>query len=111
VADALSRRPRVHSLINIRFDFRDRIISHLGQDGWYHQVKAALEKGKSVLTQFEGYSLEKDGLLRFQGRMYVPANSDLRRLVMDEAHRAPYSAHPGVNQMHEALKIEYPVEK
>ena len=28
----------------------------------------------------------------------------LRRLVLDEAHRAPYSAHPGVHKMLETLK-------
>jgi hypothetical protein len=32
--------------------------------------------------------------------MYVPKNEDLRRLIMEEAHRAHYFEHPRVNKMH-----------
>ena len=56
------------------------------------------------MNQFEGYSLDIDGLLQFRGRIYVPKDSGLRRLVMDESHRSPYSAHPGVKKMYETLK-------
>ena len=34
----------------------------------------------------------------------MPVDSGLRSLVMDGAHRPPYSTHLGVNKMYETLK-------
>ena len=50
-----------------------------------------------LVTQkkYEGYKLEEDGLLTYKGRIYIPNVSDLRRVVMDEIHQAPYSGHLG----------------
>jgi hypothetical protein len=30
-----------------------------------------------MVPKFEGYSLDNDGLLRFNGRIYVPPNKEL----------------------------------
>ena len=54
--------------------------------------------------KFLGYVLESDGLLRFSGRIYVPLQNELCTLILAEAHRAPYSAHPGVKKMHADLR-------
>ena len=67
----------------------------------------ALAKGNTYFINFEGYSIDENGFLRFRGRVYIPNVEELRRLIMDEAHRAPYSAHPGVKKMHETLKREF----
>ena len=48
---------------------------------------------------YEKDTLENDGLFRYDGRIYAPNNYDLIRLLLDEAHRAPYSSHQGVNKM------------
>jgi len=37
---------------------------------------------------FEGYSLDDDGLLIFNGRIYIPPNGELIILILSEAHRA-----------------------
>jgi hypothetical protein len=47
---------------------------------------------------FEGFTLDDNGLLRFKNRIYVPPNDELRRLILNEAHRAVYMAHPGVTK-------------
>ena len=39
--------------------------------------------------------MEEDGLLTYKGRVYIPNVANLRRVVMDEIHQAPYSGHPG----------------
>ena len=50
--------------------------------------------------KFEGYVLEPDGLLRFQGRMNVPKEGGIRETILGESHRALYCAHPGVKKMY-----------
>jgi hypothetical protein len=52
----------------------------------------------------EGFSFDSDRLLRFKGRIYVPPNDELRMLILSEAHRAVYMAHPGVTKMRANLK-------
>ena len=37
--------------------------------------------------------LKEDGLHTYKGRIYIPNVADLRRVVMDEIHQAPYSGH------------------
>jgi hypothetical protein len=48
--------------------------------------------------------VDKDGLLRSNNQIYVPPNDELRSLILNEAHRAVYMAHPGVTKMRADLK-------
>eukprot|EP00253_Pinus_taeda_P002337 PITA_02337 len=50
MADALSRRPRIFSLIPIKVDLRQRVLDQLIKDSWYLKVRASLEasKGRSL---------------------------------------------------------------
>ena len=57
-----------------------------------------------MVPRYKVYSLDSDGLLRFRGRIYVPPNDELRILILSEAHRAVYMAHPGVMKMRADLK-------
>eukprot|EP00253_Pinus_taeda_P028742 PITA_28742 len=104
VADALSRRPRIFSLIPIKVDLRQRVLDRLIKDSWYLKVRASLEGIKAKESKFEGYELESDGILRFHGRMYIPDDKDLRDTILREAHKAVYCAHPGVGKMYADTK-------
>eukprot|EP00253_Pinus_taeda_P017332 PITA_17332 len=104
VADALSRRPRIFSLIPIKVDLRQRVLDQLIKDSWYLKVRASLEGNRVKESKFEGYVLEHDGILRFHGRMYIPDDKDIRDTILREAHRAVYSAHPGVGKMYADTK-------
>jgi hypothetical protein len=42
--------------------------------------------------------------MRYNNQIYVPPNDELRSLILNEAHRAVYMAHPGVTKMREDLK-------
>ena len=42
--------------------------------------------------------------MRFKNRIYVPSNDELRRLIINEAHRAVYMDHLGVTTMRADLK-------
>ena len=39
--------------------------------------------------------MEEDGLVTYKNKIYILNVVDLRRVVMDEIHQAPYSSHPG----------------
>lgn len=70
------------------------------------QVKEAL-KNNPQDARYDGYYFEPNGLLRYQGRMYVPNFEELRNLVWKEVHEAPYSGHLGVTKMLEDVKPLY----
>eukprot|EP00253_Pinus_taeda_P020960 PITA_20960 len=72
VANALIRRPRTFSLVALKVNLRERLLEKLFEDCWYIKVISALQGGKQIEPMFEGYVLKPDGLLRFQGRMYIP---------------------------------------
>jgi hypothetical protein len=57
-----------------------------------------------MVPKIEGFTMDNDGLLRFKNRIYVSPNDDLRSLILDEAHRVVYMAHPRVTKMRVDLK-------
>ena len=42
--------------------------------------------------------------MRFKNWIYVPPNTELRSLILNEAHRVVYMAHLGIKKMREDLK-------
>jgi hypothetical protein len=77
VADALSRRPRIFSLVTLKINLRERVLEQLQGDSWYLKVTSNLQSGRQLVPKYEGYSLETDKLLRYRGRMYIPENGDI----------------------------------
>lgn len=86
---------------------RGQILAALPTDRLYQEVRSEIESGRPLEGQFAGYVLESDGILWHLGRIYVPHVESLRTLIMTEAHRALYSAHPGVKKMHVDLEQLY----
>jgi hypothetical protein len=52
-----------------------------------------------LVPRFEGNTLEKDELMRYNNQIYIPPNDDLRSLILNESHREVYMAHPRVMKM------------
>ncbi|GJR36071.1 putative reverse transcriptase domain-containing protein [Tanacetum coccineum] len=48
-----------------------------------------------------------DGLRYLNGRAWIPKINNLRKVVMDEAHRSRYSIHPGADKMYKDVKEYY----
>ena len=97
MVDALSKKMHemhVSSLSIFQSDLRQQIINHVGGDELYEQVKDKLQQ-QSLEKRYEGYKLEEYGLITYKNRVYIPNIADLRRMVIDEIHQAPYSGHPG----------------
>ena len=79
----------VASLSICQSDLRQQIVNHVARDEVYEKVKDKLQQ-QSLEKRYEGYKLEEDGLLTYKGRI-IPNVAELRRVVMDEIHQAPYS--------------------
>ena len=132
VADALSRRPEsslshmrtgyLPPLVDLRalgvilevedseallatFHVRpllmDQILAGQSQDPQIIKLKEEIEKGKKAEFQI------RDDVLRRGNRLCVPDVDGLRQRILQEAHNAPYSVHPGVTKMYQDVKGMY----
>jgi hypothetical protein len=104
VADALSQRPHIFSVLPLQMNLHEKILTLQRDDDWYKEVEGFIKQNTMMVPRFEGFSFDSDGLLRFKSWIYVPPNDELRMLILSEAHRAVYMAHPGVTKMRENLK-------
>ena len=60
------------------------------------------EKGK-----ISDFNLNPEGILRFRNRIVVPEDENLRREILDEAHRSKYTIHPGTTKIYQDLRRLY----
>jgi hypothetical protein len=104
VADALSQRPRILSMLPLQTNLHEKILTLQCDNDWYKEVEDFIRQSAMMVPQYEGFSFDSDGLLRFRGQIYIPPNDELRMLILNEAHRAVYMAHPGVTKMRADLK-------
>jgi hypothetical protein len=100
----LSQRPRIFSVIPLQANLRENILTIQFDDGWYKEVKEIIEQDAMNVPRFEGYTLENDGLMRYNNRIYVPPNEKLINLILSESHREVYMAHLGVTKMRADLR-------
>ena len=69
-------------------------------------VEANYPNEKLGVTE-EQLSYGKDGILRFNGRIWVPVYGGLRDVILQEAHSSKYSVHPGADKMYQDLKANF----
>jgi hypothetical protein len=60
-----------------------------------NQIKERASKGRAL-----GFDVTLDGLFRYQNRVCVPNNEEIRKLILEEAHFSPYKIHPGGTKMY-----------
>ncbi|KAK2429513.1 hypothetical protein QL285_027945 [Trifolium repens] len=53
------------------------------------------------------FSVATDGAILYEGRLCVPQNDELKRLILQEAHKSGFSIHPGSTKMYHDLKENY----
>jgi hypothetical protein len=49
--------------------------------------------------KYGGYQMMEGGLLTYINILYIPDCDDLKRFIMDELHKRPYTSHPGYQKM------------
>jgi hypothetical protein len=106
VVDALRRR--VHGLFEINIssagsDLEHRIKATGNNDENYTKTVAELQNTTKNSDKID-LSLDRNGLLQFKNRIYIPDSTKLKLIVLDEVHKKPYSGHPGYEKMITALR-------
>jgi hypothetical protein len=106
VVDALSRR--IHGLfeINIRreeSDIDQRIKGASNNNEKYIKTVAYLQNNAKNLDNTD-LILDRNGLLRFKNRLYIPDSAKLKLTILDEVHKKPYSGHLGYQKMVTTLR-------
>ena len=48
--------------------------------------------------------MDVQGVLRFRGRICIPNDVDLKRMILEESHRSSLSIHPGATKMYQDLR-------
>ncbi|KAK1682060.1 hypothetical protein QYE76_042908 [Lolium multiflorum] len=130
VADALSRQPcQLNSMIAEEqpslyqeFEqFRLELVSegYLAsielQPTLVSQIKEA-QKGNASIDGIKnqiaagkapGFTVDEEGVLWYNGRLCVPSDSELKQVILKEAHDTLYSIHPGGTKMYQDLKEQF----
>ena len=44
------------------------------------------------------FALGNDGILRFQSKVCVPDDAEVKRLILEEGHKSRLSLHPGMTK-------------
>jgi hypothetical protein len=87
VADALIQSPRIFLVLPLQTNLCEKILNLQCDDDWYKEVEDFIGQNTMMVPRFEEFTMDDDELLRFKNRIYVPPNHELRRLILNEAHR------------------------
>ena len=79
------------------------------------QIKEAQKGNESIngikrrigTRKVPGFTEDKEGVLWYKGRICVPADSELKQVIMKEANDTLYSIHPGGTKMYQDLKEQF----
>ena len=66
------------------------------------QLKAETEMGLR-----QNFKVHSDGTLRFQGRLCISEDLDLRKKILEEAHNSRFFINPGSTKMYKDLKQHF----
>src|SRR4051812_8300093 len=66
------------------------------------EIKERMSKGKA-----KGFREDENDTLWFEDRVYVPNNTEIRKLILQEVHDSPYSIHPGNTKKYLDLKERF----
>src|ERR1044072_9337457 len=53
------------------------------------------------------FEIGDDDILRCKGRVCVPGDEAMRRLILEEGHKSHFSIHPGATKMYQDLKLHF----
>lgn len=55
-------------------------------------------------TEDSDFKIDDEGVLRFRGRICIPDNEEIKKMILEESHRSSLSIHPGATKMYHDLK-------
>ena len=128
VADALSRKEKIRQITpSLKKEF-DRLeielvtSLQLKEKEKQESDKTLMEKilesqmrssGKEKIEKLikaeknSDFHVNKDGIILYRQRVWIPSDSALKEEILDEAHNSRYSIHPGSTKMYQDLKRQF----
>jgi len=82
------------SALTISSNFLDSVRERQLLDANLNRVREQLGSDEA-----RDISLGNDGILRFQGRICVPNDAEVKNLILEEGHKSRLSLHPGMTKM------------
>jgi hypothetical protein len=79
-------------------DVKERVRNAQETNTFFQTVTSYLEK-EPIGIKYEGYQMIDGGLLTYRNILYIPYCDDLKRFIMDELHKRPYTGHLGYHKM------------
>ena len=99
VVEPPSNVDAVVATLIIQPSLRERIVQGQASDKFLCKMRKRVLEGS-----INGFSVASDGALVYEGRICVPKEEELRKVILDEAHSTPYTAHPGGTKMYQDLR-------
>jgi len=87
------------STLTISSDFLDLVRERQLLDASLNRVREQLGSDEAKDLAFDS-----DSILRFWGRVCVPDDVEVKRLILEEGHKSRLSLHPGMTKMYQDLK-------
>ena len=84
-------RGYVAAALEIQSMLMDKIREAQKTDKEIASIKEKMSKGKA-----KGFREDEHDTLWFEDRVYVPNDSEISKLILQEAHDSPYSIHPEI---------------
>ena len=110
VADALSRKSLAATIsLLLQRNIADLIRQSSRTNPFYNRIVSILlvtNKSEKDLCIIEGFHLE-EGLLYYKGRVYIPADKELKLNILTKAHNVPTAAHPGYIKTYNTLRKSF----
>jgi hypothetical protein len=94
---SLSRSVKMIHLATVRTyetDVRERVRNAQETDAFFNTMTSYLNQ-EPIGIKYEGYQMLDESLLTYINILYIPSCDDLKRFIMDELHKRPYTSHPG----------------
>ena len=119
VADALNRKRTVmkqswkmledaaYSLTMIELQLYKSFVAQLSLRSTIMDRVVEVQRDDPQLQKLVGkvdIALDEEGIIRFQHRVYVPDVAEVRKEVLEEAHKSKFFIHLGNNKMYQDLK-------
>jgi hypothetical protein len=101
VVGALSRSMKIihpEAVSTYETNVKERVRNAQEIDTFFQTMTSYLEKEPTGIN-YEGYQMIDRGLLTYKNKLYIPDCDDLKRFMMDELHKRPYTGHPGYQKM------------
>ena len=85
-----------------RPEMLNRVLEAQKRDGKISAILNQIGNGKEI-----EFIVNKNGVLYYKDRVYVPDGNDLRKSILEEAHNGSFAIHPGSTKMYQDLKMSF----